>query len=244
MQPIVEGVAADDFELSQGLTRANSPGHRPSCSERTGDDLSVARRVYVIELASAVGKRRDPRIPWVYVGCSARSPEVRFDQHKRGYKSARFVRRFGERLRPDLYEDLPPVVGSNEAVTAERTRATQLARAGFIAHCDGVSYGKRAGDWTGWSYRRLLRVSEHVDAAIMDLVECTFRPPTVKMCAHLLWGTRGFWVDELIDQDDPAPPFGLFAHVRREALERRIDVLVQAGELTIERNCLYLPETP
>ena len=216
---------------------------RPLCSKRTGDDLGVARRVYVIELASDVGRRRDPRIPWVYVGCSARSPEVRFEQHKRGYKSARLVKRFGERLRPDLYEDLSPVVGSDDAVAAERTRAIQLARAGFVAHCDGVSYGKRLGSWTEWGYRRLLRVSDHVDTAIAELVECTFRPPTLKMCAHLLWGTRGFWVDDLMDQSDPPPAFGLFAHVRRDALERRIDALVQAGELAIDRNCLYLAGT-
>ena len=203
----------------------------------------MARRVYVIELASKAGKRRDPRIPWVYVGCSARSPEVRFEQHKRGYKSARLVRRFGERLRPDLYEDLSPVAGSDEAVVAERARATQLARAGFVAHRDGVSYGKRSGNWTEWGYQRLLRVSGHVDAAIAELVECTFRPPTAKMCAYLLWGAPGFWVSELIDQDDPPPAYGLFAHVRRDALERRIDELVQADELAIDRNCLYLPET-
>ena len=203
----------------------------------------MTRRVYVVELNSDAGKRRDPRIPWVYVGSSARTAELRFEQHKRGYKSARLVKRFGERLRPDLYDDLSPVVGSDEAVATERTRATQLARAGFVAHCDGVSYGKRSGIWTEWGYRRLLRVSEHVDAAIAELVECTFRPPTLKMCAHLLWGTRGFWVDELIDQSDPPPAFGLFAHVRRDALERRIDALVQAGELVIHRNSLHMTET-
>jgi hypothetical protein len=42
-------------------------------------------RVYVIELAREAGRRRDPRIPWVYVGSSARDPETRFEQHRRGY---------------------------------------------------------------------------------------------------------------------------------------------------------------
>jgi len=195
------------------------------------DDWAMARRVYVIELAFAAGKRRDPRIPWVYVGSSARSPEVRLEQHRRGYKSARLVHRHGERLRPDLYDDLPTFARTDESVTAEQKRARQLAAAGFIAHCDGESYGKQSGAWSEWSYRRLMRVSEHVDAAIVELVECAFRAPTVKMCAHLLWGTRGFWVSELIDQDDPPPSFGLFPHVRRDALERRIEAIADSGAL-------------
>ena len=35
----------------------------------------VASRVYVIELDRGAGRRRDPRIPWVYVGSSARDAE-------------------------------------------------------------------------------------------------------------------------------------------------------------------------
>jgi hypothetical protein len=52
-----------------------------------------------VELSADAGKRRDPRLPWLYVGSSAKSPEARFAQHKRGYKSSRYAKRFGLRLR-------------------------------------------------------------------------------------------------------------------------------------------------
>src|SRR5688500_16575598 len=99
----------------------------------------MASRVYVIELTAEAGRRRDPRIPWVYVGSSARDPEMRFAQHRRGYKSARLVKRFALRLRPDLYEDLPEFARSTQALEAEGARARELAEAGFVAHTDGVS---------------------------------------------------------------------------------------------------------
>ena len=203
----------------------------------------MARRVYVVELAREAGKRRDPRIPWVYVGSSARSPAERFAQHQRGYKSSRLAHRHGVRLRPDLYEDLPALKTTAESVAAETARAKQLVGAGFVAHSDGTSYGERAGDWREWGYRRLMQVSEHIDAAIVELVECTFRPASVEMCAHLLWGTRSFWVSDLIDQDDPPPSYGLFAHVRRDVLERRIEALVKADQLRIENTSLHPPPT-
>ena len=82
----------------------------------------MASRVYVIELDRAAGRRRDPRIPWVYVGSSARSPEKRFDQHRDGYRSSGLVKRFAVRLRPDLYEDLGSFKGSKTACR----RATEL----------------------------------------------------------------------------------------------------------------------
>ena len=99
-------------------------------------------RVYVIELKRAAGRRRDPRIPWVYVGSSARSPEERLRQHRRGYKSSGLVKRFALRLRPDLYEDLEPFRGSKAACRAETERAKELAACGFVAHSDGTSYGR------------------------------------------------------------------------------------------------------
>ena len=102
----------------------------------------MASRVYVIELDRGAGRRRDPRIPWVYVGSSARDPEIRFDQHLRGYKSSGLVKRFALRLRPDLYEDLDPLRGSRRALAAELDRARELAAAGFVAHSDGTSHGK------------------------------------------------------------------------------------------------------
>lgn len=70
-------------------------------------------RVYVIELsADVLGEPRFRRAnpgyvagrPCVYVGMTGLDPDVRFDKHKAGIQSNRFVREYGVRLRPDLYE--------------------------------------------------------------------------------------------------------------------------------------------
>lgn len=185
-------------------------------------------RVYVVELDRAAGKRRDPRLPWLYVGSSARSPEHRFEQHLNGYKSARLVKRFPLRLRPDLYEDLKPIKGSKAAVKAEKARARELARCGFVAHCDGVSYGKGEGDWVEWGEARIASVAHHVDEAARELTEAAFVPLEPVDCARLLYGERGFWVADYVDQDDPPPAYGMFPHVALEVLRRRVESLVLA----------------
>ncbi|MBM3666372.1 MAG: hypothetical protein FJW90_02645 [Actinobacteria bacterium] len=185
----------------------------------------ASRRVYVIELDRAAGRRRDPRIPWVYVGSSARSPEKRFEQHRSGYKSARLVKRFALRLRPELYEDLEPLGSSKQAVATEKRRARELADCGFVAHCDGVSYGAREADWAEWDAERLEPVIEHLDAAALQLGESSFRPLGADRCARLLHGELGFWVADYIDQEDPPPGYGRFSHVRLEVLRERVELL-------------------
>jgi hypothetical protein len=188
----------------------------------------MASSVYVIELAGEAGRRRDPRIPWVYVGSSAREPQTRFEQHRRGYRSSGLVKRFALRLRPDLYEDLAPFRSSARARAAELARARELAAAGFVAHSDGTSYGRDGGDWREWDAERLAPVAGRVDAAAAELMEAAFEPLDPQTCARLLHGERGFWVCDFIDQGDPPPGYGLFAHVRLEALEQRVGALVRA----------------
>lgn len=179
-------------------------------------------RVYVIELTSAAGRRRDPRIPWVYVGSSARDAEIRFDQHRRGYKSAGLVKRFAYRLRPDLYTDIEPFRRSSQAQEAELERARELAGAGFVAHSDGTSYGRAGGAWEEWDASRLERVGEHVDVAAAALRESAFEPLDADTCAALLHGERGFWLARYLDADDPPPQYGLFAHAELAALRERV----------------------
>ena len=177
--------------------------------------------VYVIELAPGAGRRRDSRIPWVYVGSSARSPEDRLAQHRRGYRSARLAKRHAVRLRPDLYEDLEPQPTSRAGVEAEHLRAIELAGAGFVAHSDGVSYGEGSLAWAEWDAARLDRVGRHADLAIEELAACAFAPLDPATCAQLLHGERGFWIADYIDPADPPPSYGLFGHVRLDALEAR-----------------------
>jgi hypothetical protein len=74
--------------------------------------------VYVIELSKDVlfegrFKRATPAYvvgkPCVYVGMTGLDPDIRFDKHKAGIQSNRYVRRFGLRLMPELYEVYKPM---------------------------------------------------------------------------------------------------------------------------------------
>lgn len=74
--------------------------------------------VYVVELSKDVlseprfkrcNPDYDPARPCVYVGMTGLDPDERFDKHKAGIKSNRFVRRYGLRLLPELYEAYNPM---------------------------------------------------------------------------------------------------------------------------------------
>lgn len=74
--------------------------------------------VYVIELSRDVlyearFKKSNPDYvlgkPCVYVGMTGLNPDVRFDKHKAGIQSNRYVLKYGLRLRPDLYEVFNPM---------------------------------------------------------------------------------------------------------------------------------------
>ena len=81
--------------------------------------------VYVVLLRDL---RRDD--PWgLYVGQTWRDPDLRFDQHKAGYKASGAVRRFGQRLLPDLTAHLNPM-RPWEALDLEAALADALRAAG------------------------------------------------------------------------------------------------------------------
>ena len=74
--------------------------------------------VYVVLLSKDVLYERkfvkcnpnyDPDKPCVYVGMTGQSPDVRFDKHKAGLKSNRYVKKYGLRLMPELYECYNPM---------------------------------------------------------------------------------------------------------------------------------------
>ena len=52
---------------------------------------------------------RDPARPCVYVGMTGLPVEHRFENHKKGYKSAGTVKKYGVRRMPELYEHLNPM---------------------------------------------------------------------------------------------------------------------------------------
>ena len=74
--------------------------------------------VYVVELSDAVWN--EPRFraanpehrlgqPFVYVGMTGLDPDLRLDKHMAGIQSNRFVREYGLRLLPKLYEVYNPL---------------------------------------------------------------------------------------------------------------------------------------
>jgi hypothetical protein len=74
--------------------------------------------VYVVELDDRVWnhgrfRRVNPGYqlgkPFVYVGMTGLDPDVRFDKHKAGIKANKYVRKFGLRLMPELYEWYNPM---------------------------------------------------------------------------------------------------------------------------------------
>ncbi|MGZ3159772.1 MAG: hypothetical protein ACXU7H_11855 [Burkholderiaceae bacterium] len=103
----------------------------------------MARRyhhnVYVIELSKDVMyearfKKCNPDYdgakPCVYVGMTGLSPDVRFDKHKAGIQSNKFVQKYGLRLLPELYEFYNPMPYSG-ALDMEVELAIGLREAGY-----------------------------------------------------------------------------------------------------------------
>ena len=83
---------------------------------RRGPRLS--HHVYVVELSDRVWnepafRKANPDYqlgkPFVYVGMTGLDPDLRFDRHKAGVQANRFVRDYGLRLLPALYEVYNPM---------------------------------------------------------------------------------------------------------------------------------------
>lgn len=71
----------------------------------TGQSKRSTHSVYVVLLHNPA--RGDP---WgLYVGQTSLDPDLRFDQHKAGYKASGAVRRFGVRLLPEMTRHLNPM---------------------------------------------------------------------------------------------------------------------------------------
>ncbi len=96
--------------------------------------------VYVIKLDSQVANLRKFRQKnpayimgngCVYVGQSSREPTLRFEQHKEGYKSNKYAREYGIRLRPELYEKYNPIPTRKDAEEIEKMLGKQLRKQGI-----------------------------------------------------------------------------------------------------------------
>ena len=95
--------------------------------------------VYVIALDPEVTSKKifqrqnpeyQPGRECLYVGMTGRSPELRFEQHKAGYKASRSVKNFGLRLCPKLFAHLNPMT-HDDACEREVTLAESLRKIGY-----------------------------------------------------------------------------------------------------------------
>ena len=106
---------------------------------RAGEKSKLCR-VYVIKLEDAVRKENkvreanpdaNPKMQCVYVGSTAKTPAERFKVHKAGGKqSSSIVRKYGRRLVPTLYRDLP-LMTRPAAERKEKQLAKQLRAKGY-----------------------------------------------------------------------------------------------------------------
>ena len=89
-------------------------------------DSSVLRHPSILRL----NPNREPTKPCVYVGMTGLPVEQRFENHKKGQKSAWVVRKYGLRLMPELYAFLNPMP-FEAAVQMERDLAEDLRVDGY-----------------------------------------------------------------------------------------------------------------
>ena len=100
----------------------------------------MAYYLYIIELNKKVTlikkfKKQNPKDKigerCFYIGQSAKATMLRFKQHKDGYKSNSFVKRFGENLVPNFYEKYNPIPTRKDAEELEEYVALNLRNKGF-----------------------------------------------------------------------------------------------------------------
>lgn len=87
-------------------------------------------KVGKIRKVQALNPNRDPAKPCIYVGMTGLPVEKRFENHKKGIKASPFVRRYGLKLLPELFEHLNPMP-YEAAAQMERDLTEDLRRAGF-----------------------------------------------------------------------------------------------------------------
>ena len=102
-------------------------------------------RIYVVELSKRVFtentkfRNANPQFNGVlqclYVGMTSKTPTERFLQHKTGYRNnkghklaSNIVQKYGEYLRPSLYNHIPTLTTRVEALKMEEILALELRR--------------------------------------------------------------------------------------------------------------------
>jgi predicted GIY-YIG superfamily endonuclease len=114
------------------LAAQRERGRRLTLAEKRrkqGVKAADTRRHYSVYVVYLRNPRGDGKAGY-YVGMTGLTPEQRLANHKSGLKSARVVKRCGERLVPRLYAHLNPMTYA-EAVEAEPRLAEELKALGY-----------------------------------------------------------------------------------------------------------------
>ena len=72
-----------------------------------------------------------PDKPAIYVGMTHLAPKKRFENHKAGRKASRWVRDYGLKLLPTMYEHLNPISSYEQALAMEAYLATAYRKQGY-----------------------------------------------------------------------------------------------------------------
>jgi hypothetical protein len=99
-------------------------------SAKTHRKRGVQSRIYIVLLHVVDRKQLGYAL---YVGKTIRKPEERFQQHKDGYKASKYVKKYGVRLLPELFEHLNPMSAA-EATELEVSIAEALKKAGILTY--------------------------------------------------------------------------------------------------------------
>jgi hypothetical protein len=128
--------------LAENNVRLGTKRNRTSRANRkqsTRREEKFHHSVYVILLDPSVLRHpsiqrlnpdRNPTKPCVYVGMTGLAVEQRFENHKKGTKSAWVVKKYGLRLEPELYEFLNPMP-FEAAAQMEKDLAEDLRADGY-----------------------------------------------------------------------------------------------------------------
>ena len=114
-------------------------GRRAKKARRHSLEPSFHHNVYVVLLSDRVlenisvlrlNPNRQCSKPCVYVGMTGLPVDHRFENHKNGYKAARFVQNYGLRLMPELFAHLNPMP-FEAAAQMEKDLAEDLRAEGY-----------------------------------------------------------------------------------------------------------------
>ena len=114
-RPRYHGLMTNDPDEQQALEDARRDARilRWKQQARAAAKRRQGRKLYVITLDPEVLERREFRqanpgyiegMPCLYVGITIHAPGDRFEQHKTGYRSSRYPRRYGVELALELIE--------------------------------------------------------------------------------------------------------------------------------------------